>query len=259
MTKAIFLDIDGTLLSFKTRLVPASAFDAMLMAKQRGVKLFIATGRHKKELGIDTHLCNFPFDGYVTQNGAYCFTNEVIVQSCPLQKSTIKALIELIEKNPITCVFCEENEMFLNSTDDHVRSLLGKFKLPIPPVADISRALTSDIYQIVPIIPKEVEPILYTLPGAKVTKWHDGGFDIVNEEVNKWTGIEKMIEYFGISREETVTIGDAENDIEMLLGAGFSVAMGNANDEVKKAAKYVTSHIDEDGIAKAFEYLFRGQ
>ena len=107
-----------------------------------------------------------------------------------------------------------------------------------------------------PIISLEQEHLLYTLPGAKVTKWYDGGFDIVNEEVNKWAGIIKMIEFYGIMPEETAAIGDAENDIKMLQGAGFSIAMGNASDEVKKNAKYVTSHVDEAGIANAFRYLF---
>ena len=258
MPKAVFLDIDGTLLSFSTRLVPTSAFNAMNKAKERGVKLFLATGRHKKELGIDSFFYGFPFDGYVTQNGAYCHTNEAIVYTCPLQKRTVEAVVELISKDPFTCIFCEEDEMFLNYASDHIRSLLGKFKLPVPQVSDISRALVSDIYQIVPIISKDAEHILYTLPGAKVTKWHDGGFDIVNADVNKWIGIEKMIEYYGISPDETAAVGDAENDIEMLRGAGFSVAMGNANDEVKMAAQYVTTHVDDDGIANAFEYLFRG-
>ena len=257
MPKAVFLDIDGTLLSFATRQVPQNALDAMYDAKKKGVKLFVATGRHKKELGIDTQLCSFPFDGYVTQNGAYCYTDEKIIHTCPMQKRTMKAVVDLINKDPFTCMFCEEDEMFLNSINDEVTTLLNKFKLPIPPVSDIARVLDSDIYQIVPIISKESEHILYTLPGANVTKWYDGGYDIVNSDVNKWTGIEKMIEYFGILPEETAAIGDAENDIEMLLGAGFSIAMGNANENVKKNARYVTSHVDEDGLANAFKYLFR--
>ena len=258
MTKAVFLDIDGTLLSFTTRQVPKSAFDAMYKAKEKGVKLFIATGRHKKELGTDPHLLSFPFDGYVTQNGAYCYTNEVIVHSCPMQNRTMEAVVDLLRKEPLTFVFCEENEMFLNNISDTVIGLLNKFKLPIPPVSDIARALVSDIYQIVPIIPKESEHLLYTLPGAKVTKWYDGGYDIVNEKVNKWTGIEKMIAHYGILSSETTAIGDAENDIEMLQNAGFSIAMGNASDEIKKNAQYVTAHVDEDGIANAFAHLFRG-
>ena len=131
MPKAIFLDIDGTLLSFATRQVPKSAFDVMYKAKENGIKLFIATGRHKKELGIDTFFCSFPFDGYVTQNGAYCYTNDTVVHTSPVQKLTIQAIIKLIEEDPFACIFCEENEMFINYIDDIVTGILGMFKLPI--------------------------------------------------------------------------------------------------------------------------------
>ena len=256
MPKAVFLDIDGTLLSFSTRQVPSSAFDAMRKAKENGVKLFIATGRHKRELGTDSLLRSFPFDGYVTQNGAYNYTSDKVIHTTPIQKRTIEAMVDLIKSTPFSCVFCEEDELFLNFANDDVVALLNKFKLPVPPVSDISRALHTDIYQIVPIISKEDGHILYTLPGAKITKWYDGGYDIVNEEVNKWTGIMKMIEHFGILPDDTAAVGDAENDIEMLENAGFSIAMGNANELVKKSAKYVTTHVDEDGVANAFRYLY---
>ena len=209
-------------------------------------------------MGIDKELCSFPFDGYVNLNGAYCHTNEKVLYKCPMQKRTMEAVVGLINKDPFSCVFCEEDEMFINSINDEVTTLLNKFELPIPPVGDITRALVSDIYQIVPIISKESEHMLYTLPCVKVTKWYDGGYDIVNADVNKWTGIEKMIEYYGILPEETAAIGDAENDIEMLQNSGFSIAMGNASDEVKKSAQYVTAHVDANGLANAFEFLFRG-
>ena len=255
MPKAVFLDIDGTLLSFKSKNVPESAVQALHKARQKGVKLFIATGRHKAELGTTTNLGAIPFDGYVTQNGAYCFTNELVVLSSPMLKTTIDALVESIDKDPFTCIFCEENAMFLNRVNDEVFELLTKFGLPVPPVSHISRAQASDIYQVVPFVTEEKEALLYSLPEAKVTKWYDGGYDVVNKNVNKWLGILEMLKHFGISPEETAAIGDAENDIEMLREAGFSVAMGNAPENVKKCAKYVTTHVDEDGIKNAFEYM----
>ena len=256
MPKAVFLDIDGTLLSFATRLVPKSALDAMSKAKERGVRIFIATGRHKSELGTDPNLYSFPFDGYVTQNGAYCHTKEKVIHKTPLRKCTLEALVANIEREPFTCIFCEEERMFMNKSDEMVIGLLDKFKLPVPPVGDLQRALSSEIYQVVPIVSKQNEHLIENLPGAKVTKWYDGGYDIVNEDVNKWLGIEKMLAHYSISPSDTAAIGDAENDMEMLLGAGYSVAMGNAPEAVKKCAKHVTSHIDEDGIKNAFEYLF---
>ena len=256
MPKAVFLDIDGTLLSFETRSVPQSALETLLRAKENGIKLFIATGRHKVELGTNTNLGTIPFDGYVTQNGAYCYTNEEIVHKMPMQKNTIDALVEGIKKDPFTCIFCDENAMFINRMNDEVIELLTKFGLPVPAVGNLARAQVSEIYQVVPFVTEEREALLYSLPDAKVTKWFDGGYDIVNKNVNKWLGILEMLKYFGISPKDAAAIGDGENDIEMLREAGFSVAMGNAPTHVKKFAKYVTTHIDENGIKNAFRYMF---
>ena len=83
----------------------------------------------------------------------------------------------------------------------------------------------------------------------------EGGFDVVNAAVNKWEGITHMLRHFGVEPHEAATIGDAENDLEMLANAGFSVAMGNAPDDVKRCAKYVTEHIDKDGLAAAIRWL----
>ena len=62
-----------------------------------------------------------------------------------------------------------------------------------------------------------------------------------------------MIDYYGISLDETMAFGDGGNDIQMLSHVGLGVAMGNARDEVKKYAKYVTSDVDNDGISRALD------
>ena len=59
----------------------------------------------------------------------------------------------------------------------------------------------------------------------------------------------------GLKREEIMAFGDGENDIDMLKFAGIGVAMGNASDEVKAAADYVTDSVDADGIAKALKHF----
>ena len=68
------------------------------------------------------------------------------------------------------------------------------------------------------------------------------------------SGIQKVLEHYGIRREEIIAFGDGENDMDMLQFAGIGVAMGNAGPEVKEAADYVTEHIDEDGLEKALRH-----
>ena len=62
--------------------------------------------------------------------------------------------------------------------------------------------------------------------------------------------MDEIIRHFGIRLEDTLAFGDGGNDIPMLRHAGIGIAMGNARDEVKAAARYVTDTVDEDGIAK---------
>ena len=80
--KAIFFDIDGTLVSFKTHRIPQSTIDAIVQAKMQGIKIYISTGRPFPLINnIDgiKHLV----DGYITANGAYCFVgNKVISCQC---------------------------------------------------------------------------------------------------------------------------------------------------------------------------------
>ena len=64
-----------------------------------------------------------------------------------------------------------------------------------------------------------------------------------------------MIKYFGLKLEDTMAFGDGGNDISMLRHAAIGVAMGNASDEVKAAANYVTASVDDDGIKKALEHF----
>ena len=72
---------------------------------------------------------------------------------------------------------------------------------------------------------------------------------------NKSVGIEKLLESFGISPQETMAFGDGGNDIGMLKYVGIGVAMGNAENEVKEAADYTTDAVDEDGIYNALKYF----
>jgi Cof subfamily protein (haloacid dehalogenase superfamily) len=75
--------------------------------------------------------------------------------------------------------------------------------------------------------------------------------EVVNPEVSKWRAIEFLMAHWGIAAEEVMAIGDQENDLSMIEGAGLGVAMGNAPAHVKAQANYVTDTIEHDGAANA--------
>ena len=115
------------------------------------------------------------------------------------------------------------------------------------------RALEKEIYQLVTF---NIDPsFLKSLPDCIITNWIEGCYDVVPTTTNKWAGILQMVKHFGINPQEVATIGDGMNDIEMLQGSNFSIAMGNASDEVKKHAKFVTTHVKKNGIYNGIKHL----
>ena len=81
------------------------------------------------------------------------------------------------------------------------------------------------------------------------------GADVVEAEYSKARGIDRLCEHFGIDKKDTYAFGDSLNDIEMLKMVNVGVAMGNAQDEAKAVADYITDRIDEDGIRNALMHF----
>ncbi len=97
---------------------------------------------------------------------------------------------------------------------------------------------------------KEVKLLNYSpayLKGIKTEKHYY--LDVDSKEVNKGKAIKEFLEIFNIKKEESVCMGDYINDVDMFDVCGFKVAMGNANEELKEKADYVTLSNDEAGVS----------
>lgn len=79
--------------------------------------------------------------------------------------------------------------------------------------------------------------------------------EIISSTTSKGMALKWLMERLGLKKEEVMAVGDSENDIELLRAAGLAVAMGNALQQVKDAADFVTLSNDEDGAAYALEHL----
>ena len=80
--------------------------------------------------------------------------------------------------------------------------------------------------------------------------------ELVPQGIDKALSLSVLLENIGMTREEVIAIGDGYNDLSMIKFAGMGVAMGNAQEPVKKAADYITLTNDEDGVAEAIERIF---
>ncbi|MCA9380628.1 Cof-type HAD-IIB family hydrolase [Candidatus Dojkabacteria bacterium] len=82
--------------------------------------------------------------------------------------------------------------------------------------------------------------------------------DVNSIEVSKATAIEFLIDYMNLDKYEIVAIGDNMNDISLFEHAGYKIAMGNAVDELKSIADFVTDSVDEQGIIKVIDMIIDG-
>ena len=94
-----------------------------------------------------------------------------------------------------------------------------------------------------------------TLTHCVATAWHPDFCDIIPQCNDKSLGIDRMLEWFGIPLEESMAFGDGGNDIGMLRHVGVGIAMGNASQDVKAAADYVTSDVTDHGVVNALTHF----
>ncbi len=254
MIRAIFFDIDGTLLSFKTHEMSKSTIKALNKLREKGIKLFIATGRHKSLIGVlDKY---FKFDGYVTLNGQYCFNYDKIIYKNSINKNDIEKVVEHAKNDLYSCYFVDEHDLFVNNISDEVKEICELVNLDLPKVCDPVTALDKDIYQLIACLNEDNEKLLLeSTEEIAITRWHDNFIDIIPKGGSKRVGISEVLDHYGISSDEIMAFGDGGNDIEMLEFAKIGIAMGNASDKVKEVADYITTDVDDDGIVNALKHF----
>lgn len=255
MVKAIFFDIDGTLVSFKTHQIPDSTREALRELRRKGIKVFIATGRPRC---LINNLGDLEFDGFITVNGSYCYTADYqpIYKGC-IPQEDIERLIAYHREHPIPFVFVHDNEMFVTRVNDRVQAVSDLIEIPVPPVAPIEEARGKDILQIMGYFTKEEENDIFSrvLPHCEPMRWYPLFADIIARGNSKSVGIDRVLAYFGIDLKDTMAFGDGGNDVPMLRHVATGVAMGNAEEHVKAVADYVTTSVDEGGIAHALKHF----
>ena len=255
MLKAIFFDIDGTLVSFNTHRIPDSARKAIETIRKKGVKVFIATGRH---FSVINNLDDMEFDGYITMNGCYCLqgTDNVIFKKS-IDPSDVNHFIDYLQQErEFPCLFVEENRLAYNYIDEEAKFLMTLLKQDLPQIEELDYYRDKELFQLTAFFKdSQEEEVMNLLPNCSAMRWYPTFADVIAKGVDKGVGIDQFCNYFGFSLDETMAFGDGGNDIEMLRHAGTGVAMGNAKDDVKQAADYITDSVDNDGVLKALQHF----
>ena len=254
---ALFFDIDGTLVSFKTHEIPASTIFALTQAKANGSRVYIATGRPPvilTNLGAIEHL----IDGYITTNGALCYVGDQLVCCQPIPMLDVMTCVNDAQEKGYSLIVVGRKKVAVldpkGDVDRIFRQMLAVKNLD--KASPLDEVLQQDILQLTPFFPADYEPqLLARMPQCVSGRWHPEFTDITANGADKGKGIQAIARHEGFDPNHTIAFGDGGNDTSMILQAGIGVAMGNAIDALKQQADYITTSVDEDGILNALRHF----
>lgn len=254
MIKAAFFDIDGTLLSFTTHRVSAGTIRAFDRLHRAGVRTFLSTGRPE----VLIPKMPVTFEAKITMNGGLVFTSNEVLFSNPIPNKELQSWLDIAkDKHLCTMIFTKDN-MFLSQPNEVGIKLRNQLEFEMPPVVELDSLRKETAYQIIAIMPGEMDNTVgKMLPHCRLPRWHPYFTDIVAFDNSKARGMEVICQHYGILQEETIAFGDGANDIEMLEWAGIGIAMGNADEGVKKHANMVTTDVDNEGIENAVNEIMK--
>ncbi|MGI6607655.1 MAG: Cof-type HAD-IIB family hydrolase [Erysipelotrichaceae bacterium] len=253
--KIIFFDIDGTLKSLNNSDITKVVLKALQKLKEKGIKIFIATGRAPytvpKFEGIS-------FDGYLCYNGAYCYDKDGVLYSEPLDKKDVRQFLENAEKLNEPVAAAGKDEMRVSGYGEILDQYMKVASIVYQP-ADLdsfNRFTEGDIYQLMAAGTADMEKeYLKGCRYTKITRWWDLAFDAISVNCSKSTAIQKVLEAYNIKKEESMAFGDGGNDYDMIEYVGLGVAMANAAEEVKSVADYITDSAEDDGVVTALKHF----
>lgn len=263
MYKLLAVDMDGTLLN-SNRIISKANKDAIRKAIEKGVNVVITSGRGLK--GVDNFLDEVHLRGenqyLIANNGGTIYRTsnfECVAYKGLRGRDFIKAhtlskkfglnMIAYTHEGPIAA---EESE-FTRFEEEYVGTPVKiiNFKSDIEDNDEITKILFSQTEELLDKKMLELPKEFYT--EYNVVKTMPIVLEIMDKNCNKGYGVKVLADKLGIKKEEVMCIGDQANDVEMLTYAGLGVAMGNAIEELKDIAQYVTSDNDNDGVAKAIK------
>lgn len=261
----LFFDIDGTILTEDgMRRIPESTRMALRRAKECGHLLFVNTGR--VFLNVEPMIRNLGFDGFVCGCGTHIIYQGKELLHHQLSRELCIKTVEITRQ-------CNMNVLYEASDMNAFDGSADKHKA----LKELVEYFTQDGRKLVSVTDEEFHfdkfTAWYSLAEAGVLhkRFQDfavqyyeyidrgqqdgyGMCEIVPKGFSKGTGIQFLLDYFRIPYERSYAFGDSTNDLPMLTYAAHSVAMGGSAEAVKQAVEYVTTSIDEDGLASSMEY-----
>lgn len=260
--KLVLSDVDGTLIPLGTKLVSPRVIDAIDAVERAGVRFGLSTGRDEVELNKLFGGNNIGYRTGILSNGKKLKVDGNIVRLTLIEHEGHDAVAQMVKEyegcfatayplntdpsNPVYCITPREEDVRMWSQR---YSFVGK-RVDHVPNEDILGA-TIAVSQGPEVMSEIVERAKAMCPQFDFVLPATDWCDIVPQGLNKGTALSMLLDEMGIAQDEVVVFGDAGNDLAILSTVENSVAVANATDEVKAAARWHIGSCDNLAVAQA--------
>ncbi len=256
--KLVATDIDGTLVKWDTR-VSDGVKNCVKKLQENGVKVVLVTGRMhcatkhlRDELGLNSPVVSYQ-GGLIKDSDGKTLYQENLDSDCA------KEIIDWAHKNDVHLNLYIDDKLYVEKDDDCVKRYTdGKFvPYTVCPfeslkIENVNKILAID-YGNAERVTGWVNELQAKFPELYIVKSTPFFCEIGSPMAKKSLGVEFLAKHWNLSQDEILTIGDQNNDIELLKAGGVKVAMGNATPELKECANFITDSVENDGFVKAID------
>ena len=261
--KVLFFDIDGTLVESRLGIVdiPQTVKDEMKRLQGLGHKLFISSGRPRAMLNQE--ILEAGFDGYILANGAYVEIDGQSIYEDRMDATLAVKTMEMLEKLDCSYMIETAKHVYIDNQNNDLYDFFDKvgfasqFKTEFDKYDVIQRTLKIEAN----VTDENREKVIDYIKNdfGYVVNYDEHGsenaFELYSPTISKAVGIQKVLEYYNLTKDDTYAFGDGINDLEMIQYCHVGVAMGNAVKELKDVADLICRRIDEDGLARILKIL----
>ena len=267
MTKAIFFDIDGTLLDINGGLSSLTdrVKNDLNQLKRAGHYLFIATGRPYAFL--QEEILNFGFDGFVVLNGALVIVDDKIIFRHTINPAAVKKICDYAASENIEYILESHPNVYFRRDAKAVENFFRKIRVDYSNFVRDFEIENVETFKIECVtFRKDVENLDKVYKKILATEGFSGWSDpfrfksleVSSDKISKADGVINALKFLNINIENSYAFGDGYNDIEMISRVGTGIAMGTAGEDLKRAAKFVVPSVHEDGVAVGIEKYILG-
>ena len=260
--RLVLADVDGTLVT-KDKILTDRARKAVQGLHDRNILFAITSGRPPlgMKMVIDPLKLDTPVAGF--NGGVFTKPDLTVISSLTLAPEIARQTLDLIRQHQLVAWLYTANDWFVpDPKGPHVDREAWTVKFPPKVLADFQGHLdqavkivgVSDDLKAIDACAAECQKALKGHASAQKSQPYY--LDVTHPQANKGTVAEYLARQYQLDLEEIATLGDMPNDVLMFEKTGLSIAMGQASDEVKAQANFVTASYEEEGFAKALEEHF---